>query len=78
MDKSNVGVLTGKINNLVVIDICVKDNGMNEWCKYIKEHDDPQTVKVRTPSGWYHYYFKYASTDKRQKELIENYLTNKT
>ena len=61
MKKYNVGVLTGQVNNLLVLDIDVKDDGLEAWKEYFNEFGEPKTLKVSTPSGGYHYYFKYAS-----------------
>ena len=52
-------MLTGKINNITVIDV----DGDFEWYeKFMKEHKLPQTTTVRSGSGGLHYYYKY---DKR-------------
>jgi hypothetical protein len=63
MEKHNVGILTGPINNLLVVDIDVKDNGLEEWIKYISKYGNPNTIKVHTPSGGAHYYFNYNNDD---------------
>ena len=73
-----LGIATGRVNNLIVLDIDIKDNGLNEWNKYIDEYGEPLTYKVKTPSGGYHYYFKRSSTDDNKNELVFNYLTTKT
>ena len=31
--KYNAGIPTGEINDIVVVDVDVKDNGLNEWEK---------------------------------------------
>jgi P4 family phage/plasmid primase-like protien len=50
-------ILTGKINNIIVIDI---DN-VNHWKKLLEEHNqnEPNTVKAISGSGGLHYYFEY-------------------
>jgi P4 family phage/plasmid primase-like protien len=58
-DKQNgLALLTGKINNIIVIDI---DN-INHWKKLLLENnqEEPDTVKVISGSGGLHYYFKYT------------------
>ena len=35
---SNIGLLTGKINNLTILDIDIKDDGMLYWNKIKKEY----------------------------------------
>ena len=79
MSKHNVGILTGAINNIIVVDVDVKDDGLKTWDAYIASSGMVlDTVKVKTPSGGYHYYFKYATKDKKNNYLIETYLINKT
>ena len=57
-EKHNgIALLTGKINNLIIIDI---DN-IDHWKKLLEENeqDEPNTVKVISGSGGIHYYFQY-------------------
>ena len=58
MAKYNVGIPTGETNDIVVIDIDIKDDGLKEWQTYTAEFGEPITPTVKTPSGGYHYYFK--------------------
>ena len=74
----NYGILTGAINNLLVLDIDVKDGGLFEWQNYLNKYGDINTIQISTPSNGYHYYFKYSHSDKAYALLIENHLTNKT
>lgn len=87
--KSNYGILTGKINNLLVLDVDNKDkidkrnnlhfkHGVEEFNKYISLYGEPETLKIKTPGGGYHYYFNYESKNEHDNYLIKNYLTNKT
>jgi hypothetical protein len=48
--------LTGKINNIIVLDVDEKDEGIEEFNKYIIEYGEPQTITQKTPSGGYHYF----------------------
>ena len=50
---ANIGVVTGKISNLIVIDIDPRHGGSNEDFK------DIQTVVAKTGGGGWHYYFRY-------------------
>jgi P4 family phage/plasmid primase-like protien len=52
-----LALLTGKINNIIVIDI---DN-LEHWQKFLEDNNkkEPKTVKVISGSGGLHYYFKY-------------------
>jgi len=73
----NVGIKTGKENNIIVIDVDSKDEGIEEMEKYIKEYGEPETVKQRSVNGGYHLFFEYEHKDDECKYLIENYLKNK-
>ena len=73
----NVGVATGRVNNLIVLDIDIKDEGEQEFNKYISQYGDIDTLKILTPSGGYHYYFKYATDNKDDQYLIDNCLLTK-
>lgn len=53
---ANIGVVTGKISGIVVIDIDVKSGGL-ETLKTLKL---PTTLVSQTGSGGFHYFFKYA------------------
>lgn len=55
----NIGILTGKINKILVLDVDIKDNGMKLFSKLIKEYGDIKTPTVKSPSGSLHIYFKY-------------------
>ena len=74
----NVALLTGKINNILVVDVDKKDNGIEEFEKYINEFGEIKTIKQNTPSGGYHLFFKYTSSNSDDQFLIENYLKNKS
>ena len=47
-NEFNTGIPTGAKNNLLVVDIDVKDDGLAEFKKYITEHGDPNTLTVET------------------------------
>ena len=56
----NVGIATGVVSNLVVLDIDVKSGGMETLALWKQEHGEmPKTPTVRTPTGGLHFYFKY-------------------
>ena len=58
-DKYNgLALLTGKVNNIIVIDI---DN-LEHWNQFLQDNkeDEPVTVKTISGSGGIHLYFKYA------------------
>lgn len=76
-NNNNVALLTGKDNNIIVIDLDVKDDGINEFEKYCKIKNI-KTVLAKTPSGGYHIYFQYKNSNKLDQFLIDNYLLNKS
>lgn len=57
--NQNIGILTGKTNGILVLDIDIKYNGMKLFSKLIKEHSYIKTPTVKTPSDGLHIYFKY-------------------
>ena len=73
----NIGIPTGSVNNLFVLDIDVKDDGLEEWQTYINTYNEPNTMKIKTPSGGFHYYFKYKCDDDKIDALTSISKTNK-
>ena len=61
-----IGVITGQQSNLLVLDVDNK-NGSNGSKSLEKLENDygslPETFKVKTPTGGFHYYFKYGECD---------------
>ena len=76
MQRFNCGILTGKINNIVVLDVDEKDDGVIEFNKYIEKYNKPNTFTVKSPNNGYHYYFKYTNSNESVQHLINNSLTN--
>jgi hypothetical protein len=76
-DKYNYGILTGERNDLLVVDIDYKDNGVEEFITNF-DHTSLNTLVVKSPNNGYHLYFKYTSSSEECNELIKKYLTNKT
>lgn len=54
------GIPCGKVNNLLVLDVDVKTNGLET----IKNYHVPATMSQRTISGGIHYIFKYPDDGK--------------
>jgi len=77
-NKFNVGIVTGEQNNLIVLDVDLKDEGISEFKKYIDEYGEPKTLKASTPNKGHHYYFKYTSSNNDDQYLIKNCLLNKS
>jgi hypothetical protein len=53
--NSNIAIVTGKISNIIVLDIDPRHGGD----KTIEDLEIPDTVTVETGGGGLHYYFKY-------------------
>lgn len=57
---ANVGIVTGRISNLVVIDIDPQHNGDESFKNLEREYGSlPNTLMVKTGGGGYHFYFSY-------------------
>lgn len=68
--NKNVGILTGKINNIMVVDIdAYKMDQENILLKEYSNYLDIDTYIVKTPSGGYHLYFEY---DEDLKQTASN------
>ena len=76
--RYNVGLLTGPINDIIVVDVDAKNNGIEEMEKYYAEFGLIKTVKQNTPSGGYHLIFKYTSSNIDDQFLIDSYLKTKS
>ncbi len=76
--RFNTGVPTGYRNNLLVVDLDVKDDGVEEFKKYLSEHGRPETLTVKTTTGGYHFYFNYSHEDLDSERMIKDYLRNTT
>ncbi len=59
----NLGVVTGEISDLTVLDIDVGEGkeGDKHWQELTKEHGEPVTRMVSTGGGGVHVYFRYHS-----------------
>lgn len=59
----NIGVVTGKVSGITVIDIDVGagKGGAETWSALIEGHGEPDTLMAKTGSGGMHIYFKYNS-----------------
>ena len=59
LQMNNLGILTGKPSKIVVMDIDIKNQGLEKWEKMVSEHEPLDTFTVRTGSGGLHCYFSY-------------------
>jgi Bifunctional DNA primase/polymerase, N-terminal len=58
--SANVGVPTGKMSGLVVLDVDVDDGGLESLAKLERAGAPaPKTVKARTGGGGIHIFFRY-------------------
>lgn len=58
-ENKNLGVLTGAVSGITVLDIDVKDSGMKIWRKISSVYPEISTPMAKTPSGGLHIYFRY-------------------
>ena len=54
----NIGILTGEVNGITVLDIDIKDNGLEYWHNIVSQHAPVKAPTVVSPTG-IHVYFKY-------------------
>jgi bifunctional DNA primase/polymerase-like protein len=55
---ANVGILTGRRSNLIVLDVDPRHGGDDALAAFVAEHGPlPETVAVLTGGGGLHYYF---------------------
>lgn len=64
------GIVTGIKSGVVIVDIDIKNKGVERWQSLLQNHELPNTLSVITGTGGFHYYFKY---DEKTKNL-----TNRT
>src|SRR4030042_1828112 len=55
----NFGIITGTISGIVVVDIDLRENGIDNWLNMIQGHQMEETFIVETGSGGYHIYYQY-------------------
>lgn len=77
-NKYNVGIPTGDINNIIVLDVDEKDEGILEFNKYINEYGEPLTIKQKTPNNGFHYIFLNTHSNSKYKDIINKNLITKT
>jgi P4 family phage/plasmid primase-like protien len=71
---NGLSLLTGKINNIIVVDI---DN-IEHWNQFLNKYNEkePNTVKVISGSGGIHLYFKYCDEFKKIKSSAKCFDAN--
>lgn len=73
MNKYNCGIVCGANNNLFILDIDEKDDGILKFKEYLKDNK-LNTFTVKTPNNGKHYYFKLAHKNKELDLLIKTEL----
>lgn len=68
----NIGIITGEKNNLLVLDIDIKDNGIYFWNKIKNEYPNFITPTVKSPGGSLHFYFKYNNRIPNMNRIFVN------
>lgn len=66
----NIGLLTGKLNNLTILDIDIKDNGIKFWNIIKNKYPEFITPTVKSPGGSLHFYFKYNNKIPNMNRII--------
>ncbi len=69
---SNIGVVTGEISGITVIDIDIGDGkfGAESWAEACKDNGEPQTLMAQTGSGGMHVVFQYNSALKTASNVL--------
>ena len=55
----NIGILTGRISGITILDIDIKNGGLELWEKISSAYPEINTPMVKSPSGGLHIYFRY-------------------
>ncbi len=58
-ENRNLGIITGRLSGVTILDIDLKDGGMELWINISSAYPDIITPIVQTASGGIHIYFKY-------------------
>jgi putative DNA primase/helicase len=68
---SNVGLVTGKASNLVVVDIDPRHDGHHSLARFEADHEQlPRTFTVRTGGGGVHLYFRHPGSQVSNKSNL--------
>ena len=69
--RANIGIVTGKISNLLVLDIDTRHDGKKSLTALEKQHGElPGTVEVVTGGGGRHLYFSHPGGQLHNKVAI--------
>lgn len=70
----NIAVLAGLRNNITIIDVDLKDKGLEIWKQLVKQFNFSKKLKtptVKTPSGGLHIYFRYDASLKTGSKCVK-------
>lgn len=56
----NLGILTGEPSNLVVVDVDIKEKGLQTWQKLVTDNGEIETFQLETGTGGLHVYLSYS------------------
>lgn len=72
LDKNHncICIPTGKINNLIVLDVDNKDDTIEQWDTWIEKNGKIDTYTTKTLHKGYHYYFQYDADLKETQRCI--------
>lgn len=72
LEPRNLGIVTGEISGMTVIDVDIADGkgGAESWHEATKDHGEPQTLMAQTGSGGMHVFFKYNSALKTASNVL--------
>jgi Bifunctional DNA primase/polymerase, N-terminal/AAA domain len=60
--EANVAIVTGRISNLIVVDVDPRNDGFETILQLVDEHGDlPPTITAQSGGGGEHFYFSYPS-----------------
>jgi hypothetical protein len=72
----NAGYPCGEMNNIIVLDVDKKDNGIEAIKDFKSKYGDINTFTVNTPNGGYHLYFNYNSQNEADDYLIKQFINH--
>jgi hypothetical protein len=59
--QANIGVATGEVSDLIVLDVDPRHGGLESLARFEKENGpQPEGPVVRTGGGGFHHYFRYS------------------
>lgn len=65
--NSNIGIVTGKVSGIVVLDVDLKNDGLKSFAYLQKKIILPETLKSLTGGGGFHLFFKHPGIKVRNK-----------